>query len=173
MTENPEKPRRPPAQRQIGVSLPDDVRDRLEEEARKASHSIAEEIRRRIERTFEQDLFDRPELQELSAKICLMAVLASMATGKSWHQDPATAYLLKLAIDALMVNRHDAIEIAEIPTTVKFRRDGLVASTDPAVIAVALETLVNFQLKDAEGNLDRRGLQAALSAAQRERGTKS
>jgi hypothetical protein len=154
-------------QKQLGVALPPDLRTRLEAASATAGKSIADEIRQRVRRTFEDDDFAHawPATERLLNTIAVMTLLASLTTGKRWDEDPATAYLLQLALVA-QLDRRGAKECAEIVPSEKFRRDGLVASTDPRVIAIALETLADFDDRDGQGRLDLKKLRAAFEASQ-------
>lgn len=60
--------------KQIGVLLSDDTRKRLETAAAAGGHSIAEEIRQRLERTFEEESLD-PKMRKLMNAIKEMVEL--------------------------------------------------------------------------------------------------
>ena len=89
-------------QKQIGVALADAVRARVEAAANKAGHSIAEEIRQRLERTFVDDDVD-PETQRMMNAIRFLAVLIKIQTGQNWYSNPAATSVMRHAIDALLV----------------------------------------------------------------------
>jgi len=131
--------------RQIKVSLSENVIAELEAEAAKEGRSLSEELRERIMSTAGRIDLGRPDIGELVDKVAEMTVLAEFTTKQRWDRDPATAYLLQLAIVTLL-RRHGAREVAEIPTSETFQREGLVASTNPMEIATALEAVVNFKL---------------------------
>jgi hypothetical protein len=153
---------------QMGVAFSPDVRTRLEAASAAGGHSLAEEIRRRVQRTFEQDDFAAawPATDRLLNTTGTMTLLAGLTTGRRWNDDPATAYLLKLAI-AAHLDRRGAKECTEIVPSDTFSREGLVASSDPRVIAIALETLADFDDRDGHGRLDLKKLQAAFEASQK------
>ena len=56
----------------MGVALPDDLREQLQRAADAAGHSVAAEIRQRVERTFSEDAID-PVMRELIAGILTTA----------------------------------------------------------------------------------------------------
>src|SRR3974390_861528 len=74
-----------PKARQLGVKLTDDLREQLEVARTKAGHSVGEEIRQRLERTFREDALDPlppgkrrdlvadPQTRELLAAIVRLA----------------------------------------------------------------------------------------------------
>jgi hypothetical protein len=80
---------RPPVEkklRQIGVALSDDQRALLEAEAKRAGHSIAEEVRKRIERTVRED--DLPAAtRELRYAIVTIAAALQKDFGAEWFSD--------------------------------------------------------------------------------------
>jgi plasmid stability protein len=81
---------RPPMekkQRQLAVALPADVRSDLEKAAAAAGHSIAEEIRKRINITLENEKID-PATQELATDIMQLAEWISREKRFSWHSHP-------------------------------------------------------------------------------------
>src|SRR5215470_8246995 len=88
-------------QKQIGVALSEAVRDALETAASNAGHSIAEEIRQRIERTFVEDAV-APETRKLTTAINLLADLIEAQTKHKWFENPAATSVMKHAIDALL-----------------------------------------------------------------------
>ncbi|SRR5258705_4121811 len=87
-------------QRQISIAFPPDVRDRLEAAATAAGHSLAEEVRRRVESTLWDDdsEAERPDVTELMDEVGAMACLSELVTGNRWTSDPNTAALLLLGI---------------------------------------------------------------------------
>jgi alkanesulfonate monooxygenase SsuD/methylene tetrahydromethanopterin reductase-like flavin-dependent oxidoreductase (luciferase family) len=70
--------------RQMGVALSDDLREQLERAAEEAGHSIAEEIRVRIARTFQQEAID-PVTRELLEGIINLAEIIRADLGAEWH----------------------------------------------------------------------------------------
>lgn len=80
---------RPPLenkQRQLAVALPPDIRSELEKAAAAAGHSIAEEIRKRIALTFENERVDAAT-RELAADIIRLADDVRHQKGVGWHEN--------------------------------------------------------------------------------------
>jgi hypothetical protein len=134
--------------RQIKVSLTEDLIAELEAAAEKERRSLSEEVRERIMGTAGRVDLGRPDISDLLDKVAELAILAEFTTKQRWDRDAATAYLLQLAVTRHL-QRHGAKEVGEIPTSETFRREGLVASTNPSEIATAMEAVVNFKLKVA------------------------
>src|SRR5579859_4871669 len=91
---------RPPLEtklRQIPVALSADSRARLEEAAANAGHSLAEEIRRRLERTFVEDATDQPT-RDLMLTFDDLNRLVAAQTGYSWYTHPGAWSVLRAAI---------------------------------------------------------------------------
>lgn len=131
--------------RQIKVSLSENLIAELEAAAAKEGRSLSEEVRERVMGTAGRVDLGRPDIDELLDRVTEMVVLAEFTTERRWDRDAATAYLLQLGIN-LLLRRHGAKEVTEIPTSETFQREGLVASTNPAEIATAMEAVVNYKL---------------------------
>jgi hypothetical protein len=86
-----------PQKKTMGVALPDDLRKQLEQAAQAAGWSIAEEIRWRVKRTFEEDALD-PETRGLLAAIKRLADLVQIQTGHSWYRNLGALVVLQHAI---------------------------------------------------------------------------
>jgi hypothetical protein len=83
---------RPPLekkQRQLTVALPPEVRSRLEAVATASGHSIAEEIRRRIDQTIAWEAVD-PVTRELLRGIKNLSNQMRTDFGVDWHANPKT-----------------------------------------------------------------------------------
>ena len=126
--------------KQIKVSIPDDLLTELEEAAAKEQRSLSDEVRRRLMGTAGHLDLGRPDIDELLDMIIELVVMAesTSATRLRWDKDPAVAYLLQLAIGRLL-QRYGATEVNEIP------QGRLVASTNPAEVATAIEAVVYFK----------------------------
>jgi len=126
--------------KQIKVSIPDDLLTELEEAAAKKQRSLSDEVRRRLMGTAGHLDLGRPDIDELLDMIIELVVMAesTSATRLRWDKDPAVAYLLQLAIGRLL-QRYGATEVNEIP------QGRLVASTNPAEVATAIEAVVYFK----------------------------
>ena len=84
---------------QTGVVLTSDLRTQLAAAAQAADHSVSQEIRNRLQRTFDEDKFDAPTLK-LAAAIRDLSTLVSIQTRHNWHSHPAAARVLRYAITA-------------------------------------------------------------------------
>jgi hypothetical protein len=137
-------PRRPVAQRQIGVSLSDEVRDRLESAAKDSGRSIAEEIRQRLERTFEDDL-DAPETRKLLLEIQWLVDLIAVHTGYDWFSHPAAASVMRQAIDLRLARTPGGDGTAAFAPGERPVGEALLAegSDDPRAISIALDQAIN------------------------------
>jgi hypothetical protein len=139
-------------QKQMGVALPDEMRMRLEASAAKAGHSVGEEIRQRINRTLREDNLG-PHTSSLLFEIGKLAAMAMTQTGFFWHEHPATARILQLAISARLA-RYGAIpgvkfEEGELPKV----RLVAAGSDDPQEIAMGMEAVVHFNEEFADEQL--------------------
>jgi hypothetical protein len=133
---------------QIAVAVPDDLRERLIAESTVRGISVAEEVRQRLDRSFEEDDFyaSRPDLRELVAMVITMARMVERATGEKWNEHDATGYLLQLAITRHL-EIHGAEEVDEIETTEAFQRGskGIKKSYKPEFLAEMIESIAHFR----------------------------
>jgi hypothetical protein len=122
------------------VSLPDEVRDRLESAAKNSGHSIAEEIRQRLERTFEEDS-DTAETRQLLLEIQWLADLVAIHTGHEWFSHPASASVMKQAIDLRLAHTPGGDGTAEFGSDELPPNKGRLGggSNDPRMIAIGLD----------------------------------
>jgi hypothetical protein len=148
---------------QMGVAFPDDVRALLEAASTAAGHSLAEEIRRRVKRTLRDDaMFQDEPTMALMDRLKNTVSLTRSVTGKAWHKDPATAYLLKLVIGAHL-DRHGAKECKEIKQVAP-----MVDSTDPRIIAAVIETTLAFEFRaDQDSAANSQRLLVAIELAKK------
>jgi hypothetical protein len=93
-------------QMQMGVALPDDLRWSLEEAAKSAGHSIAEEIRLRLSESFARDT--PSHLNLLLNSIMRFVALVKKQTDKEWSADAEAATTLRAAIDAYLRRHYHA-----------------------------------------------------------------
>jgi predicted DNA-binding protein len=91
---------------QIGVRLPVELRDRLKEVANASGNSLSEEIRRRLEASFEEaasaPAADDPETTKLLKRITEMTRDASYVNEQPWHKDPLANAVLRAALPMLV-----------------------------------------------------------------------
>jgi hypothetical protein len=136
--------------RQMGVALPDDLKAQLEQTAREAGHSIAEEIRQRLEASFAVTSSVPPRTLELVRTIATLDAVLMRATGRKWHEHPAAFSVFEQAIALHFERLKTSLPLAGEPV---FKPDEL--PPDSSVIptgnlehmAIALEAIVSFQLK--------------------------
>jgi hypothetical protein len=70
--------------KKLQVSLPDDLREKLDAVVAKSGNSLGEEIRQRLERTIEQDALD-PITAELVLGVINIAAEVQRSLGARWH----------------------------------------------------------------------------------------
>jgi hypothetical protein len=70
--------------KQMGVALSDDLRSKLEAHSAARNVSIAEEIRRRLEMSFERDALDDPTRDIVAAAIWIADDITAQV-GPHWH----------------------------------------------------------------------------------------
>jgi hypothetical protein len=87
--------------RQLGVALDDQVRALLENLASKSDRSIADEIRNRIERTIDQDVFD-PATRKLGLAIMELAHGIQENSGCRWYEQPKAHEALAEGVTTLI-----------------------------------------------------------------------
>src|SRR5215469_13583731 len=73
------------SKKQMGVALPDYLRGKLAAASADAKVSIAEEIRRRLERSFENDARDDSTQALVSAAIWIAGDITAQGVGAYWH----------------------------------------------------------------------------------------
>jgi hypothetical protein len=76
--------------KQLNVALSDSVRAQLEAASKEAGHSIAEEVRQRLERSFFGDGPVDQKTRDLAAAVSRFARLLEHDRGLPWHADPTT-----------------------------------------------------------------------------------
>ena len=123
--------------KQLKISLPDDLRSQLDAAAEKTNQSLAEEIRSRLEQTFEADAFDR-ETRELAASVMRMANQIQRGFG-SWHQRPKAHEALARAIQDYLTSLKPTLKPTFKPPLVGVS-DLFEASLDPQTIGHAVAT---------------------------------
>ena len=101
--------------RQMGVALPDDLREQLQLAADAAGHSVAAEIRKRVERTFNEDAID-PVMRELIGGILTTALSIELDLVGSWHAHPAVHRAFAAAVAQRLADYKPAGERVEHTT---------------------------------------------------------
>jgi hypothetical protein len=97
---------------QLKITMPDDLRAKLDQASADSSLSVAEEIRSRVERTFQEDSAD-PPTRELMDSVQELAELVKLQTGRSWHEDVRAANILFEAIVHRFVRLYPRIRNAD------------------------------------------------------------
>ena len=73
---------------QYKITLGDDLRARLDRASKQSGRPVSDEIRARLEQSFDDELFDE-QSRELTAAIMEAAREVATETDKSWHRDAA------------------------------------------------------------------------------------
>lgn len=129
-------------QKQLNVGLSDMTRNRLEIAAAEAGHSVAEEVRQRLEKSLHEDTM-RVDVLQLEAEIRELVGLVEMQCGHRWNEHPATAEVLRLAIDARLARYGAGKGLTFSPGELPDVRLVAARSGEPDVMAVALEAIVH------------------------------
>lgn len=124
--------------KQLKISLEDGVRESLEAAAKAGGHSLGEEIRQRLDRTFQEA---DPQTRELLDAIDSLTTLVRLQTGRDWHEHAGANRVLRRAILArltrLKPEGEESFAGSDLP------KHPLVASTDPDEMGLGLEA-INF-----------------------------
>jgi hypothetical protein len=142
---------RGPLKRQMGVALDPKLRARLEAASVTAGHSVASEIRRRLEQSFEAEGLDLPT-RRLMAAIGELAVLVRLQTNHAWHSHPAANRVFRHALTARLARLKPSGEPVFAPNELPTVRLVAAGSDDPEAMGLALEA-VEFHTTD--GRKDR------------------
>jgi hypothetical protein len=87
--------------KQLKVSLPEELRAKLGTASAASGRSLADEIRTRVERTFEQDAIDAPT-RDLAADVVWIADQIARDTGSAWHRKPKAREALVAALQTYL-----------------------------------------------------------------------
>jgi hypothetical protein len=129
---------------QLKVSLPDEMRARLDAAASAAGHTLGEEIRLCIQRAYSWEQFDAPT-QVLMHLIGRLAAVTEVQTGRTWWHDPAAYYVFRSAAAILLGRRKPEGELVSLeldPAELPANRP--VAVTDLNQMAAGLEAIVSM-----------------------------
>jgi hypothetical protein len=131
---------REPAKKQMGVALGDALRAELEASATARGHSLAAEIRRRLEETYDYDTADR-QTRDLMDSVRDFATLVKLQTGHEWHSHPAANRVMRHAITArlarLKPSGEPVFKHEELPVARLFAP----GSDDPEAMGLAIEAV--------------------------------
>jgi plasmid stability protein len=128
--------------KKLQVSLPDDLRGRIEAAAAKSGNSLGEEIRQRLERTLTQDA--DPETSKLFAALTDFPALVRGYTGYRWHEHRAATRVFRRAILARLM-RHWGKSVEQEVFAPGELKPRMVDTDDPDTIGISLEA-AHFQL---------------------------
>ncbi len=129
---------RGPKQKQMGVSLPDDLRKMLEDACAGTDRSIAEEIRVRLLRTFQGEAISKP-LRNFMTEVAMLAFMTEWQTHQDWRTHPAANAVLRHALNAMLARTKEAGPETFAPGELPSRRYVAAGSDDPQTMGVALE----------------------------------
>jgi hypothetical protein len=133
----------------LKVALPPDLRSRLEGAAVGHGHSIGEEVRARVQESFDREELG-PHAQSLLLLIGRLAALTKLQTGRDWFADPGAAKVFQEAVVSLLVRWRPKGDAALDPATLPPNRP--VALDDVTGMGIALEAIASFQ---ADAQIDR------------------
>ncbi len=146
--------------RQLKISLTDDLRRQLAKVSAAAGHSLALEIRRRLERTLEQDGSD-PQTSELMAAIHSFAALVNRETGHAWHTHAGANEAFRRAIDLRVSRRKPSGSAAFEAGSLPARRSVTANTHDPVMMGHLIEVfdlrlLTNSEMSQEASETKRR-----------------
>lgn len=122
--------------KQLKVSLPDDLRARLEAAAAKSGNSLGEEIRHRIEQTLEKDVRGAV-IGVLLDDIEQLAELVKFDVGQDWHATAGAHAVFRSAVLAL-IEQHRPKGAPVFGAVRDLLGAGISKSDDPDTIGRAL-----------------------------------
>jgi hypothetical protein len=125
--------------KQVKVSLPDWVVDRLSEAADREQRSLSEEIRERIAHSLRQDSL-APETLGLLDSIPGLVALVEQQTGHPWYSHPAAILVLQDAICARLERARGGVKEAAFKPD-ELPHDRIVGSADQRMWGAALEAI--------------------------------
>lgn len=138
---------KPPAtkQKQLPVSLTPHLRRELEAAAKRSGHSLGEEVRQRLFKSFAAETVD-PLTRQLADDVIGFALDTKQETGRDWHGHPAANRVIRHAITARLARLKPAGDAAFAADELPANRI-LTSSTDPETIGQMIEAF-NFRTMD-------------------------
>jgi hypothetical protein len=135
---------KPPAtkQKQLPVSLTPHLRRELEAAAKRSGHSLGEEVRQRLFKSFAAETVD-PLTRQLADDVIGFALDTKRETGRDWHGHPAANRALRNAVTARLARLKPPGESAFTADELPPNRI-LTSSTDPETIGQMIEAF-NFR----------------------------
>jgi hypothetical protein len=135
-----------PVQKQMGVALPDALREALEAACAGTNRSIAEEIRVRLWRTYREDLIP-DSLRNFMTEVGVLAFLTDMETGQNCQTHPAASAVFKHAISARLARTRAEGPEMFAPGELPSRRWVAPGSDDPQTMGIALEARLQGEVE--------------------------
>jgi hypothetical protein len=135
---------KPPAtkQKQLPVSLTPHLRRELEAAAKRSAHSLGEEVRQRLLKSFSDESVD-PLTRQLGDDVIGFAIDTKLETGLDWHGHPAANRVLRHAITARLARLQPAGDATFVPDELPASRI-LTSSSDPETVGKMIEEF-NFR----------------------------
>jgi hypothetical protein len=128
--------------KKLQVSLPDDLRSRVETAAERNDRALGEEIRSCIQAAYSWDQFDAPT-QVLMHLVGRLAVATELQTGRTWWHDPSAHFVFRQALAILLGRRKPEGDLALLDPA-ELPADRPVAVTDLHQMAAGLEAIVSM-----------------------------
>jgi plasmid stability protein len=126
--------------KQLKVGLPDYLREELERAAATSGKSLADEVRVRLEASFESEGSD-PETRALAAAVDNLAKLVRLQTGHKWHKHAAANRIMRYAITGRLARLQPEGEPVFRPDELPKNRPAAPGSNDPETMGLALEAI--------------------------------
>jgi hypothetical protein len=131
--------------RQVNVSLPDDLRAKLDAASAAAGHTLGTEIRNRLERSFDWGRFNIPT-QMLLQLIGNLALFSKAQTGRDWRDDAAANFVFRRAVAILLARLkpegEPVLNPAELPPNRPVHCDDLEGMAALEAMAAGLEAII-------------------------------
>jgi hypothetical protein len=149
---------KPPSgkQKQLPVALTPHLRRELEAAAKRSGHSLGEEVRQRLFKSFAAERVD-PLTRQIADDVIGFALDTKQETGRDWHAHPAANRVFRYAITARLARLKPAGEVSFTEDELPSNRI-LTSSTDPETIGTTIEVF-NFRMMGDEA---RQALDQAL-----------
>jgi hypothetical protein len=122
--------------KQFNVSLGDALRSQLEAASEQSGKTIADEIRTRLSRSFQQDAVDKPTLNLIKAVLDLADFIRGQS-GYAWFEHTGAKQALMFALQARLAR----MDPSGPPIPLEPGPRALVHSNDPSAVGLALEAL--------------------------------
>lgn len=129
------------AKEQLKIGLDPKMRQRLEDAAKKAGVSLGEEVRQRLERSFDRDDTD-PVTRDLQDYVALLATMIRLQTNHiDWFKHPAAHRAFQFGITSRLARLKPEGEPVFGPDDLPKHWARLVSSDNPEAIGQGLESI--------------------------------